>query len=164
MNYRVTQKKDFLSFSSSLLMNVGFLAPLFMTIWYTGENSDMTAWHLLLFLLFLAGATYREQWVFDKELARYKLTLFFIPVYRKKLPAETINSVNMKTFLRGEREFIEPGSHRKWFQTEQGVLKLKLENESEETLFMDNNRKNQRLIDWGIKIAEFYHIPFLLNK
>jgi hypothetical protein len=91
-------------------MNAGFLIPLALTVIYTLEMPQITVWHISLFLLFSAGATYRERWIFGKERTFFNMGIFFIPLMRKDFPTSDIDQVSLKTFIRGERISTTPGA------------------------------------------------------
>lgn len=149
---------------SSPVGNLLFLIPLGLTLFYLAGQTRITAWQLFLALVFLAGATFRERWVFSGDVISYRFSLFFIPLTSKKITPREVAKIGMNAFLRGEKKGVAPGSARKWYQTEQGVLKLILRDGSTETILMETNRKNLRLEGWGQKIAAFLNVPFGLNE
>jgi hypothetical protein len=163
MNYKLKRRYNAIILHSGFLMNAGFLIPLALTVIYTLEMPQITVWHISLFLLFSAGATYRERWIFGKERTFFNMGIFFIPLMRKDFPTSDIDQVSLKTFIRGERISTTPGSDRKWFQTEQGLLKLDRKDGSQETIIMDTNKRNIRLRTMGEELASYLEIPFVVN-
>ncbi len=164
MDYQLKKRKDALILSSGRVLNAAFALPTVISLWYMGSNTMITAWLVLVTLAFLAGLTFRERWLFSGERIAFRFYLFALPLQKRDISPEDVSAVQLKTFIRGENSPVEPGSDRKWYQTEQGLVKLILADGTEETLMIDKNRNTVRLQEKGEVIADFLKVPFLINE
>ena len=164
MDYRLKNRKDALILSSGRVLNAAFALPTVISLWYMGTNNIITAWLVLVTLAFLAGLTFRERWVFSRERITFRFYLFGLPLQKRDFSQQDLSAVQLKAFIRGENSPVEPGSDRKWYQTEQGLVKLILTDGTEETLMIDKNRNTVRLQEKGEMIADYLKVPFLINE
>ena len=146
------------------MMNIIFTVPTAITLWYIFSNFPPSLWGSAVLLISLAGLSYRETWTFSREEIRFRFSLFLLPVQRKSIIADNVKEIHLKTFIRGQNEPTEPGKDRKWYQTVQGILLMRLSDDSEETLLMETNKKTIKLGQKGEEIASFLRVPFLINK
>jgi hypothetical protein len=163
MNKTKQTKKEKLFLRQNYLLNGAFSFPTLLTVAYIYEGNRITAWVVLLLILFLCGLTYREKWTFTKKSVQFVFSLFTLPLQQKRLPTHEIKALRLNTFIRGEKGHISPNTDKKWHQTIQAVLILIKTDESELVLKTGTNKQTTHLLEKGEEIARFLDIPFYLN-
>lgn len=163
MDYRLTKSDGRLTLKSGILTNAAFAVPTALTVGEILTHPPLTLWTGVLLLIFLAGLSYREKWTFSAESIRYRFALYGLPLQQKTMKTSEIESIRLQTFIRGESRVAEPGRVRRWYEREQGVLKLVSSDEAEVVLMLGSNRKTVKMRERGEEMAAFLGVPFFVN-